>query len=125
MQALKLERYPLRILLPERQIRRRGVSSVGGKPCCAPNFFFRAHFPRCALKFFCAYLPCCALNIFFFAHTFDTLPCYYPALHLPCCAPNFFFRHLPCYAVNKFFFFFLACTYSAVPLSCFLLTLLC
>ncbi len=28
MQALKLERYPLRILLPERQIRRRGVVSV-------------------------------------------------------------------------------------------------
>ena len=31
MQALKLERYPLRILLPERQIRRRGVRSVGAK----------------------------------------------------------------------------------------------
>jgi len=31
MQALKLEGYPLRILLPERQIRRRGVRSVGAK----------------------------------------------------------------------------------------------
>ncbi len=31
MNVLKLERYPLRILLPEREIRRRGVGRGGDK----------------------------------------------------------------------------------------------
>ncbi len=92
MQALKLERYSLRILLPERQIRRRGVGSVGAS---VPLKFFFSHLLPCyaIIPLYAYYLPCCA---FIFLRTYPAVHLFFSALTLLC---TYFSSHLPCCAL--------------------------
>ncbi len=93
--ALKLGSAPLRILLPDREIRQRGIRSKGvNYPAVPLSRFSLTTYPAVPLIF--SHLPCCALNcfrtypavplFFFFALTL-VFPC------LPCCAslPLFFY----------------------------------
>ena len=77
--ALKLERYPLRILLPDREIRQGGVCRGGVTPLC---IYFSAHLPCCVYP---------AVILFFFALSYPAVPLFfftlgYPAVPLFSCA---------------------------------------
>src|SRR6266480_6340717 len=71
--ALKLGSAPLRILLPDREIRQRGIRSKGvNYPAVPLSRFSLTTYPAVPLIFFAlpavllifSHLPCCALNFF-------------------------------------------------------------
>src|SRR6266480_1384989 len=119
IRALKLGLSPLRILLPEREIRRRGIGSEGVTHSITP--YFSSHLPCCEFIILRAYpaLPLLSLTLlclyflrtpYFFSRSSSSLiPLF--AYHLPCCAFIFlrtysvpccafnFFSHLPCCAI--------------------------
>ncbi len=102
------------------------------------KFFWGAHLPYCAIILLFAYLAarqiffscavtCCdIISLFaypavrkFFFFFFSCAVTLLSALSLPCCVQNFSCALL---LFSKIFF---VCTYPAMPLSCFSLTLLC